>query len=60
MNLNYYTEYWESLDDDRNTEVINCINQNIASKFFKNIFIFSNKKEFQMQVIILFYELMSI
>jgi len=43
--MNYYTEYWQSPDEDRNNEVIKCINKNIASGFFDNIFIFSEKSE---------------
>jgi hypothetical protein len=43
--INYYTEYWESPDLDRNIEVINCINKNINSGFFDNFYIFSEKNE---------------
>jgi hypothetical protein len=43
--MNYYVEYWDCGNEERNDEVINCINNNIKSNLFKNIFIFSEKKE---------------
>lgn len=43
--MNYYVEYWESDDTDRNNEIISCINKNILSGFFDNIFVFSEKKQ---------------
>ncbi len=43
--INYYTEYWDSGNQDRNLEVIECINKNIKSNLFDNIFIFSEKNE---------------
>lgn len=43
--MNYYVEYWDCGNEERNTEVIDCINKNIKSNFFKNIFIFSEKEE---------------
>ena len=43
--MNYYTEYWDSGDEKRNSEVISCINKNINSGFFKNIFIYSKNIE---------------
>lgn len=43
--MNYYVEYWDCGNEDRNTEVINCINNNIRSNLFDNIFIFSSKNE---------------
>jgi len=43
--MNYYVEYWDCGNEERNTEVIDCINTNIKSNFFKNIFIFSEKEE---------------
>lgn len=43
--MNYYVEYWNSENEQRNEEVINCINKNIRSNFFNNIFIFSSSKE---------------
>ena len=43
--MNYYVEYWDCGNEERNIEVIDCINKNIKSNFFKNIFIFSEKKE---------------
>ena len=43
--MNYYTEYWASDNLIRNKEVIDCINKNIESKLFNNVFVFSEKKE---------------
>ena len=43
--MNYYVEYWDCGNEERNIEVIDCINRNIKSNFFKNIFIFSEKEE---------------
>ena len=43
--MNYYVEYWDCGNEERNIEVIDCINTNIKSNFFKNIFIFSEKEE---------------
>ena len=43
--MNYYVEYWDCGNEERNAEVIDCINTNIKSNFFKNIFIFSEKEE---------------
>ena len=43
--MNYYVEYWDCGNEDRNFEVITCINKNIKSNFFDNIFIFSEKEE---------------
>jgi hypothetical protein len=43
--MNYYTEYWDCGDEKRNNEVISCINKNINSGFFKNIFIYSKNIE---------------
>lgn len=43
--MNYYVEYWDCGNEERNLEVINCINKNIKSNLFKNIFIFSEKEE---------------
>jgi hypothetical protein len=43
--MNYYVEYWDCGNDQRNTEVIDCINNNINSKLFDNIFIFSSSHE---------------
>ena len=40
MSINYYTEYWNCTNEDRNLEVINCINSNIESNLFDNIIIF--------------------
>jgi len=45
IKINYYAEYWKSSDDVRNLEVINCINKNIKSNLFNNIFIFSETAE---------------
>ena len=49
--MNYYTEYFKSLNEDRNTEVINCINKNIASGFFNKFFIFSKENEIKINAI---------
>ena len=43
--MNYYVEDWDCGNEERNIEVIDCINTNIKSNFFKNIFIFSEKEE---------------
>lgn len=43
--FNYYVEYWDCGNEDRNLEVINCINSNIDSGFFNNIFVFSSTME---------------
>ena len=43
--MNYYTEYWDCGNEDRNFEVITCINKNITSNLFDKIFIFSENKE---------------
>ena len=43
--MNYYTEYWDCGNEDRNFEVITCINNNIKSNLFDKIFIFSENKE---------------
>jgi hypothetical protein len=43
--MNYYTEYWDCGNEDRNSEVITCINNNIKSNLFDKIFIFSENKE---------------
>lgn len=43
--INYYVEYWASENKNRNEEVVNCINANIKSGFFDNIFIFSSSIE---------------
>jgi len=43
--MNYYVEYWDCGDEARNKEIIDCINLNIKSGFFSNIFIFSCKRE---------------
>ena len=43
--MNYYVEYWDCGNEERNIEVINCINKNIKSNLFDNIFIFSEKEE---------------
>ncbi len=43
--MNYYTEYWDCENEDRNFEVITCINKNIKSNLFNNIFIYSEKEE---------------
>ena len=32
--MNYYTEYWDCGNKNRNFEVITCINKNIKSNFF--------------------------
>ena len=51
--MNYYTEYFKSLNEDRNTEVINCINKNIASGFFNKFFIFSKENEIKINAILI-------
>jgi len=43
--INYFVEYWDCGNEQRNLEIINCINNNIHSKLFTNIFIFSSSKE---------------
>jgi hypothetical protein len=43
--MNYYTEYWDCGNENRNFEVITCINKNITSNLFNNIFIYSEKEE---------------
>lgn len=43
--INYYVEYWKSDNEERNNEIIDCINSNIDLNLFDNIFIFSNSKE---------------
>lgn len=43
--MNYYTEYWDCGNEERNLEVITCINKNIKCNLFEKIFIFSEKEE---------------
>lgn len=44
-NINYFVEYWDCGDDERNKEVISTINANIDSNLFDNIFIFSSTEQ---------------
>jgi len=48
--MNYYVEYWDCGNEERNKEVIDCINKNIKLNIFKNIFIFSKSKENRLQL----------
>jgi hypothetical protein len=43
--FNYYVEYWDCGNQERNKEVIDCINSNIESDFFDNVFVFSSTNE---------------
>ena len=43
--LNYFVEYWDSGDDDRNKEVIDAINKNIESNLFDTVTVFSSNQE---------------
>lgn len=43
--MNYHVEYWDCGNEERNNEIINCINLNIHAGFFENIFVYSNKNE---------------
>ena len=45
MNMNYFVEYWDSGDPERNAEVIHAINSNIESGFFDTIHILSSTEE---------------
>lgn len=43
--MNYYVEYWDCNNEERNNEVINVINSNINSNLFSKIFVYSKNKE---------------
>jgi hypothetical protein len=47
--FNYFVEYWDCGNEERNLEVINCINSNIESKFFDNVFVFSITNDFRIK-----------